>query len=184
MTAALESLFRYQAWANAAFFDKLEALDADTHGDERRRAIRLLSHSHAVAEIFAAHLAGREHGYDGVDGDETPDVAALRAAVTVSDRWYLDFVRGTTQAALSEEVAFRFTDGDKGFMSREEMLWHVVLHSGYHRGEIGRILMQVPSEAPWDTFAVFLHQDQPERRHQDEPDRAPASSGRAAALSH
>ncbi|WP_319944187.1 DinB family protein [Mesorhizobium sp. AR10] len=51
-------------------------------------------------------------------------------------------------------------------MSRQEMLTHVVLHGGYHRGEIGRILAGLSISPPWDTFAVHLHRAEPERRLQ------------------
>jgi uncharacterized damage-inducible protein DinB len=67
-------------------------------------------------------------------------------------------------AALAEVLAFTFTDGDAGRMTRGEMLAHVVLHGGYHRGEVGRILRQLAITPPWDTFAVFLHQTEPGRR--------------------
>ena len=50
--------------------------------------------------------------------------------------------------------------------SREEMMTHVVTHGGYHRGEIGRILVQIGVTPPWDTFAVHLHQTEPSRRLQ------------------
>ncbi len=128
-----------------------------------------MNHAYVVSEIFAAHLVGREHDYRSDNTDETPKLGDLRAAVAASDGWYLDDVRGVTPAQLSEKIAFSFTDGDNGFMSREEMITHVVLHGGYHRGEVGRILMQLSIETPWDTFAVFLHRDQPERRQQGKP---------------
>jgi uncharacterized damage-inducible protein DinB len=57
-----------------------------------------------------------------------------------------------------------FTDGDRGCMSRREMLTHVAIHGAYHRGEVGRLLKQMPAPVPWDTFAVFLHQAEPARR--------------------
>lgn len=61
-------------------------------------------------------------------------------------------------------------DGDNGYMTREEMLTHVVTHGGYHRGEVGRILVQVSNgseqgiKLPWDTYAVHLHTTEPSRR--------------------
>jgi uncharacterized damage-inducible protein DinB len=158
----LSTLFRYQTWANQAFFAKLEALDgADLH-----QALRLMNHAYVVAEIFAAHLSGKAHIYASDNTEETPTLAELREATALSDRWYLDYVAQTPADALGEKLAFQFTDGDKGFMSREECLTHVALHGGYHRGEVGRILKQRSLETPWDTFAVFLHGDQPERRLQ------------------
>jgi uncharacterized damage-inducible protein DinB len=167
MSNMFDVLLRYQAWANREFFDKLEKLDQIRHESERHRAARLMNHAFVVAEIFAAHLTGRAHGYGSDNPDEPVHLADLRVAVAASDKWYLDYARGVTPAQLSEKVAFSFADGDKGYMSREEMISHVVLHGGYHRGEVGRILTQLSAETPWDTFAVFLHRNQPERRQQD-----------------
>ena len=46
------------------------------------------------------------------------------------------------------------------------MLTHVVLHGGYHRGEIGRMLAGIALSPPWDTYAVHLHRAEPARRLQ------------------
>lgn len=131
-----------------------------------------MNHSYVVAQIFAAHLVGGVHNYETDNTNETPDLADLRAAVATSDRWYLGYVRDVSPRRLSEKVAFSFTDGDKGYMSREEMLSHVVLHGGYHRGEVGRILVQLSAKAPWDTFAVFLHRNRSDRQRRGRPDLA------------
>src|SRR5262245_57940050 len=127
MSDMFGALFRYQAWANAAFFDTLESLDRPRHQAEFHKAMRLMNHVHVVAEIFAAHLSGNAHRYESANTDETPSLVDLRAAVGARDQWYLDYVQGVTSAQLSEKIAFSFTDGDKGFMSREEMITHVVL---------------------------------------------------------
>ena len=166
MSNMFSTLFRYQAWANGAFFDKLETMDQARHEAEFHQALRLMNHAYVVAEIFSAHLTGRTHSYKSDNTEETPNLLALRLAVAASDKWYLDYVRSVTSMQLAEKIAFSFTDGDKGFMSREEMITQIVLHGGYHRGEVGRILTQLSIETPWDTFAVFLHRDEPERRQQ------------------
>lgn len=69
-----------------------------------------------------------------------------------------------TPDLLAESVPFVFTDGDRGYMSREEMLTHVVTDAGYHRGEVGQIMKQLSIELPWDTLAVYLHRTEPSRR--------------------
>ncbi|KAA3517736.1 damage-inducible protein DinB [Agrobacterium vitis] len=161
----LSSFFRYQSWANAEFFDKLALMDRTQHEQAYDQARRLMNHNYVVAQIFAGHLVGRPHGYTSDNTDETPSLEELRKAVTTSDQWYLDYVTSITADQLLEKIAFSFTDGDKGTMTREEMLTHVVIHGGYHRGEVGRILSQASAPLPWDTFAVFLHQTEPERRH-------------------
>ena len=161
--ALLREMFRYNAWANAAFFTKLE-LCPDQHNEERHVAIRQLNHCLVVNRIFKAHLTGKPHGYTADNTPETPSLGELAAAVAASDRWYLDYIASVSEADLAEPIAFVFTDGDQGCMSRQEILTHAAIHGAYHRGEVGRILRQISAALPWDTFAVFLHQTEPGRR--------------------
>ncbi|MER9118820.1 damage-inducible protein DinB [Mesorhizobium sp. M0954] len=164
--ALLRSLFAYQAWANDELLEKLASLDPHVHGKERQAVIGLIDHSHVVSRIFSAHLVDASHGYSADSTEDTPAFDELRAAVAATDRWYLDYLETVSSRQLSEPVAFVFTDGDKALMSRQEMLTHVVLHGGYHRGEAGRILAQISVMPPWDTFAVHLHRAEPSRRLQ------------------
>ena len=166
MTALLQRLFGYHAWANKELFDKLETIDRGTHARELGTMLRLINHHYVVARIFAAHLSGTRHPYTADNTVETPSLEAIRAEVTASDRWYLDYVGSFAAERLAEAVPFVFTDGDQGCMTREEMLMHVALHAGGHRGEVCRILWQLSVTPPWDTLAVYLHQAQPERRLQ------------------
>jgi uncharacterized damage-inducible protein DinB len=163
-------MFRYNAWANAAFCAKLDLLDASQHGEERHVAIRQLNHCLVVNRIFKAHLTGQLHGYTADNTPETPALEDLRGAMVASDQWYLDYLQTISEAELAEKIAFVFTDGDRGRMSRQEMLTHAAIHGAYHRGEVGRVLKQISAALPWDTFAVFLHEAEPERRN-----RAPAA---------
>jgi uncharacterized damage-inducible protein DinB len=109
-------------------------------------------------------FVGTEHGFSSDNTTDTPEPEDLRAAVAASDRWYLEYLEAVPPELLSESVPFTFTDGDEGCMSREEMLTHVVIHGGYHRGEVGRLLTQLSVSPPWDTFAVYLHGTEPSRR--------------------
>lgn len=164
MITLLRELYGYHAWANGELFEKLAALDPQ--GSELHTALRLISHYHVVAEIFSAHLTGRRHGHVADNVAETPTLEALRGAVAATDQWYLDYAGNVSADELAALVPFTFTDGDQGCMSRQEMLIHVALHGGYHRGEVGRILWGLSITPPWDTFAVYLHQSEPARRLQ------------------
>ncbi len=166
MSMLLQKLYGYNAWANTDLFDKLATLDQEHQKAELHAALRLANHYYVVARIFAAHLCGVAHCYTSDNTDETPTLGELRAAITSSDQWYVDYLQGVSPENLTEAVPFIFTDGDKGYMTREEMLTHVALHGGYHRGEVGRLLWQLSITPPWDIFAGFLHQSEPERRQQ------------------
>ncbi|NVZ20823.1 DinB family protein [Pseudomonas costantinii] len=166
MSVLFEKLYRYDAWANKDLLDTLGTLDEEKYKVQLHTSLRLFNHSQVVMQIFAAHLSGTPHSYSADNTLDTPTLDELRAALTVSEQWYRDYLRNTSAENLSEAIPFVFTDGDKGYMTREEMLTHVVLHSGYHRAEIGRILAQHSITPPWDTFAVHLHQTEPARRQQ------------------
>ncbi|SIN92413.1 DinB family protein [Paraburkholderia phenazinium] len=168
----LLKMFRYQAWANGELLDSMNGLSAERHATELHQTIRLMNHCLVVNKIFAAHLMREPHRFPADNTPGTPELAELRADLASTDQWYLDYVGTVTPAMLSESVPFVFTDGDKGYMTRDEMLTHVVTHGGYHRGEVGRILKQVSSaseqsiQLPWDTYAVHLHRSEPSRRLQ------------------
>lgn len=166
MGSLLQTLYGYHAWANVGLLDTLDSVDRGKRGSEFQAALRLVNHCHVVSRIFASHLQGVPHDFTSDDPEEIPALDGLRAAVMSCDQWYRDYVRGASSATLCETVAFTFTDGDKGCMSREEMLTHVVLHAGYHRGEVGRLLRQIAVTPPWETYAVHLHQSAPSRRQQ------------------
>ena len=76
----------------------------------------------------------------------------------------LRIVGGLDDAQLAESVAFRFTDGDTGRMSRSEILNHLVVHGTYHRGAAGRILAAHAVQPPRDSLTTFLHRLEPDRR--------------------
>lgn len=159
-TTLLHSLFREKAWINEQFFAQLGELDDDT----RHTALRTLNHIHTVDRIFRGHLSGQAHGLAGTNTPETPTVAQLRDASAELDRWYVDYTRELTPQQLEERIAFTFTDGDRGLMSREEMLAHVITHGAYHRGEVGRLMKNASLMPPRDLFTRFLHQAEPARR--------------------
>jgi uncharacterized damage-inducible protein DinB len=163
-SALLLSLFHHKAWANQELFAELEKLDPQAQQAERHAAIRLLNHIHVVDRIFAAHLAGVPHAYTATNTVETPAFETLRDAVFACDEWYLGFLAGVAPEHLSETIAFTFTDGARGSMSREEMLAHIVTHGSYHRGAVGRIMAQAGVAPPRDIFTVYLHQAEPGRR--------------------
>ncbi|PBB19767.1 DinB family protein [Mesorhizobium sp. WSM4313] len=160
----LKGMLAYQARANDELVEKLAGMDPSRDAGERHAAIRLMNHIHVVARIFAAHLKGVAHGYASDNTPDTPEPRALRAALAEIDGWYLDYLEAVSEQRLADPVAFTFTDGDRGCMTRQEMLIHIVLHGSYHRGEIGRMLAAIALSPPWDTYAVHLHQAEPARR--------------------
>jgi len=158
----LTSLFEYKAWANDRLLAAMAALGDEALQAERRSALLILNHAHIVDRIFAANLQKVGHGYSNNEPDDAPPLAELSIAVRDTDRWYVDYAGRLGPDELGEVIAFTFTDGAPGRMSREEMLAHVIAHGGYHRGQVGQILSQMPialrRESVFrDTFTSYLH---------------------------
>jgi uncharacterized damage-inducible protein DinB len=84
--------------------------------------------------------------------------------MAMKDAWYLDYVRALPAAQLTETITFKLINGDAGQMTREEMLVHIIMHGGYHRGAVGRIVAQLDIAPPRDLPTKFLHTTEPALR--------------------
>lgn len=91
-------------------------------------------------------------------------LAWVRAGLHDENTWYEAYAAALPTSAHSERLEFTFTDGDRGRMSREEILLHVVTHGGYHRGNAGQMLKSIEVAPPRDLYTTFQHQTEPERR--------------------
>jgi uncharacterized damage-inducible protein DinB len=161
--STLQSLFAYKAWANSELLARLATVPQN-QTEQLQSCLRTLNHTHVVDRIFRAHLSGQRHPFDSTNTKDTPSLGQLQNDVKATDDWYVDYVANLTEPALSEVLAFTFTDGDAGQMTREEILFHVVTHGGYHRGNIGQVLKSISVAPPRDLYTKFLHVSEPARR--------------------
>lgn len=162
--SVLVSLFQYKAWADNQLFGAVESLGAGSSAEERHNAIRILNHIHTVDKIFVGNLQGLPHGQTSTNTVDTPALADLNWASQETDGWFVSYAARLSAADLAEEITFVFTDGDRGRMTREEMLMHVITHGTAHRGAVSRILFNQGVTPPRDLYTKFLHTSQPERR--------------------
>ena len=94
----------------------------------------------------------------------TPDLGVLQFAVAETDAWFETYASAIAISSLNDKVSFRFTDGDTGAMTREEILLHVITHGSYHRGNVGQVLKSISVTPPRDLYTKFLHVREPSRR--------------------
>jgi uncharacterized damage-inducible protein DinB len=161
---SLQSLFAQKSWANNELFNAVAEIVSEQHADAVHAATRMLNHIYVVDRIFRAHLLGEAHGYTATNTDATPELGELQFAVAETDAWFESYAAGVTEAQLGEAISFRFTDGDAGTMTREEMLFHVITHGTYHRGNVGQIMKSTSIAPPRDLYTKFLHVREPARR--------------------
>ena len=160
----LSSLFAQKSWANRELFDAVADVTLAEHDASRQIAIRTLNHIYVVDRIFRAHLLGETHFYTATNTTETPELDELDFSVAETDLWFEAYVTTISHEALATSLQFQFTDGDSGTMTREEMLFHVLTHGAYHRGNVGQVLKSLSVVPPRDLFTKFLHVHEPSRR--------------------
>jgi uncharacterized damage-inducible protein DinB len=155
-------LTRYNAWANREIFDAVAALPTDEATRPRaslfKNMVHTLNHNYVIDRIWQAHLEGREHGYTARNTPDHPQLAELWRLQQEIDRWYIDWGDHQSDAALEEEVAFTLIGGNRGVMTRGEILLHVVNHTSYHRGFVADLFYQVPARPPTTDLPVFLRE--------------------------
>ncbi|HEY4345077.1 MAG TPA: DinB family protein [Parvibaculum sp.] len=155
MHDTLQNLFRYKAWANDELLIALADLgDSPIIG----LAIKALSHSHVVDQIFAAHMTHRPHAYTSANLSDLPTLQELSADIRRRDREYIDYVSALSPVQLAERIDFTFTDGAAGAMTREEMLMHVITHGIGHRGQVSAIMLLHSVQPAKDGFTTYLHE--------------------------
>ena len=162
MKQTLGMLARYNAWANRLMFDAVAALPEGEATRPRaslfRNMAHTLNHNYVIGLIWQAHLCGRSHGFSERNTPEHPPLAELRRSQELLDAWYIAQSDTLSEAALAERLAFTLIGGNRGEMSRAEMLLHVVNHCTYHRGFVADLFFQVPARPPLTDLTVFLRE--------------------------
>jgi uncharacterized damage-inducible protein DinB len=156
MTETLQRLFEYKAWADDALLTALAGLDGQS--PITGLAIKALSHSYVVDQIFAAHMTRTPHAYTSANLSEMPALEDLSRDIRKSDQEYIGYVSALDGKQLAERIDFAFTDGAPGGMSREEMLMHVITHGVGHRGQVSAVMLLNGLTPVKDGFTTYLHE--------------------------
>ena len=155
-------LSRYNAWANQQIFDAVASLAPGEAAKERqslfKNMIHTLNHNYVIDQIWQAHLEGRDHGFAARNTRDHPPLEELRGKQEAIDAWYVSWTDTLTPDALEEEVHFTLIGGNRGVMTRAEILLHVVNHTTYHRGFVADLFYQVPARPPTTDLPVYLRE--------------------------
>jgi len=152
----LTSLFRHKAWANRNMFEVLKAVPEDNRG-AIAMPLLVLAHASLVDRAFKARLLDRAPEFSSVIPARMPDLNDLDETVRQTDAWYIDYVGAVTDAELARTIEFVFlSDGDKGRMTKEDMLVHVLTHAQSHRAQVAAMLDKASIRGRSDMFTTFL----------------------------
>jgi uncharacterized damage-inducible protein DinB len=155
-TLPYRTLMHYKRWAtnglNGVVAETLHRIPAD----EQVLVRRLLDHIQAVDEIFSHNLEARPHGYQAPRSAEIPSFDALADKARATADWYADYADALGPEKSNEAVAFSFSNGEPVSMTRGEMLLHVAMHAGGHRGQVAFLLQKNGIQPFPDRITDFL----------------------------
>jgi uncharacterized damage-inducible protein DinB len=156
--------YNYKQWADQRTLDAVRTIDPDRFPSETAFVRQQLNHMVIVEEVFRARLLGLREPHSASNTDVLPDFAELCHRLANSNAWFAQYVANLDPEQRSEPVSFLFVDGQRGSMTRQEILFHIINHGAYHRGAIGHALDLAHTPRPADTYTVFIHSAQPRRR--------------------
>jgi len=164
--ATARMLARYNQWSDNVMFEGVAALPEGEALKPRislfRNMVHTLNHIYVIDRIWQAHLEGREHGYEARNTKDHPPLEALRGLQQEIDQWYVDWSENQTDSTLAETVHYTLIGGNRGAMTRGEILLHVVMHTNYHRGFVADMMFQVTGHrAPQMDLPVYMGKFRP-----------------------
>lgn len=127
MIPHLRRLLRYDIWANR------ETLDSLKQGTVPPSSLRWLGHIVGSEYLWMARLCGQSSPL-AVWPDL--DLEACAEGLDELARLWPGYLAGKTVESLTLEVAYTNSKGEPWTSTAEAILDHVVIHSGYHRGQI------------------------------------------------
>ncbi|NBB87403.1 MAG: hypothetical protein GVY12_14440 [Bacteroidetes bacterium] len=143
-------LFDYDSTVNR---ELLEALRAASNPDERMIAV--FAHLLAAKKVWMGRLSGRPA--------DTPiwpnlDFSQCEALITENQETYSVYLQDTSDWDLMGQVRYQNSKGTEFTNCVREVLMHVLIHSGYHRGQIAQSMRQERGE-PINTGYIFYLRD-------------------------
>jgi len=128
MLEHISSLFSYDDWANHEVLNSLLALDVAP-----ARSINLLAHIVSAERLWLERLLMQKQTLP-----VWPQFTLAQCELEVDQLpgLWKSYLTALGEAGFSESVAYRNTKGESFTSQKQDILMHVVMHSGYHRGQI------------------------------------------------
>lgn len=142
----LRRLFRYDEWANREVITVLRGLSAPPP-----RSLKVLAHIVGAEQLWLDRLKQQPQSmpvWPELTLDQTED-----AQDALTQRWAAYF-GGLTATALHRPMSYTNTRGEKWSSRVQDVLMHVIIHSGYHRGQIAT---DVRAAGHTPAYTDFIH---------------------------
>ncbi len=158
----LRQAFGYKRWADERTLAAIKQIDQKSHRESYAFTLQQINHIVIVEELFSSRLRGMTAPHKSTNTEVVPGIDELERRLKASNEWYANYVADVEN--LGNVISFIFADGRRGAMNIEEILFHIVNHGSYHRGNIARTLDLASVPHPIDGYGIYIHEKEPQRR--------------------
>lgn len=161
-TSMLTQAFNYKTWADKRTLAAIKQINQETFVQSYRFVLQQINHTVIVEELFKNRLTHNTPPHNSTNTQTVPSLEELAPRLIDSDNWYSEYV--SLERDWDSSISFVFADGKQGKMTISEILFHIITHGSYHRGNIAHALDLSEVPHPVDGYGIYIHEQEPERR--------------------
>lgn len=149
--AYFQKLFEYDHWANSEALRALQTCAAPP-----AKALQLLGHVLAAAQVWRARLLKQDSSSLPIWPDYSP--GECEALIETVFRDWQTYLANLKPGELAHSVRYRNVQGTPFETAVSDILTHVIIHGGYHRGQIALLLRQAGETPAATDFIVYVRE--------------------------
>jgi len=150
MLEHISRLFSYDDWANREVLISLRAADAPP-----ARSIGLLAHIVSAERLWLERLVAQKQTLP-VWPPFTLD--QCRTEIEQLPGLWKNYLASLAETGLVDSINYKNSKGETFTSQKQDVLLHVVMHSAYHRGQIGADMRAAGFTPPYTDFIHAVRQ--------------------------
>jgi len=151
-TAYIAQLFDYDALMNRQVLDLLRA---QPETDERTR--KIFAHLLQAKKVWLWRMRGDQYKNLIIWPELSWDECA--AMIEESNRDWKTFLQGLSNDDLSRTIVYNNSQGEEFSTPMRDILTHVLIHGGYHRGQIASAVRQGGGDPINTDYIIYTRLD-------------------------
>jgi uncharacterized damage-inducible protein DinB len=145
----LSEMFEYDSTVNASVLDLLRSLPSI---DDRTMSI--FTHLLTAKKVWLTRL--RSQDSSRLQIWPALDLNECGTLIEENRIGYKDYLRDVTEEQLEENIRYKNSNGTEYENSVLDVLMHVLIHSGYHRGQIAKAVRESGEEPIISDYIFYI----------------------------
>lgn len=149
MTDYFRHMFTYDAYVNAQVLTRLQEAS-----NLKNRTRHVFAHLLAAQKVWLLRLRERDASGQAIWPDLS--LAGCGGLLEENRNSYAHYLEGVSEADLNDTVQYQNSKGALFETSAQDILSHVLVHSGYHRGQVASALRAAGAEPVNTDYITYV----------------------------